>query len=66
VTEDNEEDFRRIGSMIRDYAVVDGVTYAILSGSYGGMTFVGRWIRDGHLTNKLPRIDLQQENNGPL
>lgn len=66
MTEDHEEDFRHIGSMIRDYAVVDGVTYAILSGSFGGMTFVGRWIRDGHLTNKLPWIDIEQKENGPL
>jgi hypothetical protein len=66
VTDEQEEDFRRIGSMVRDYVVVDGVTYAILSGSYGGMTFVGRWIRDIHLKDKLPWIDLQQENNGPL
>ena len=58
MTEDNEEDFRRIGSIIRDYVVIDGVTYAVLSGSFGGMTFVGRWIRDIHLKEKLPRIDL--------
>ncbi len=65
MTEDNEEDFRRIGSMVRDYVVIDGATYAVLSGSFGGMTFVGRWVRDGHLKNRLPWIDLEQENNGP-
>jgi len=65
MTEDHEEDFRRIGSMVRDYVVIDGVTYAVLSGSFGGMTFVGRWVRDDYLKNRLPWLDLEQENNGP-
>jgi hypothetical protein len=66
MTEDNEEDFRRIGAMVRDYVVIDGVTYAVLSGSFGGMTFVGRWIRDSHLKERLPWIDIEQKENGPL
>jgi hypothetical protein len=58
MTEDNEEDFRRIGAMVREYVVIDGATYAVLSGSLGGMTFVGRWVRDNCLKERLPWIDL--------
>lgn len=45
MTDEQEEDFRKVGALIKKYALVNGKPFAVLSGDLAGMTFVGRWIR---------------------
>lgn len=45
MTDEQEEDFRKLGALIKKYALVNGKPFAVLSGDLAGMTFVGRWVR---------------------
>ena len=51
MTDEQEEDFRMIGALIKKYALVNGKPFAVLSGDLAGMTYVGRWVRTNSITD---------------
>lgn len=53
MTDEQEEDFRKLGALIKKYVLVNGMPFAVLSGDLAGMTFVGRWVNT-NLINDWP------------
>jgi hypothetical protein len=51
MTDEQEEDFRKLGALIKKYALVNGKPFAVLSGDLAGMTFVGRWVNTNSITD---------------
>ena len=51
MTDEQEEDFRKFGALIKKYALVNGKPFAVLSGDLAGMTFVGRWVNTNSITD---------------